>query len=117
LREALHIVEQGYADAEEVDKSIIYGHGRRLPVTGPFCSADMGGLDVFHNISSYLFADLSKASEPSKLMQKIVEEGNLGLKSGKGFYDWTPEMKEKMVRLRTETLMDFLEKDRKNSKL
>ncbi|MBA4391675.1 MAG: 3-hydroxybutyryl-CoA dehydrogenase [Syntrophus sp. (in: bacteria)] len=113
LREALYIVEQGYADVEEVDKSMIYGHGRRLPVTGPFCSADMGGLDIFHTISTYLFPDLSSASEPSKLMQKIVEEGNLGLKSGKGFYEWTPEMKEKMVKRRTETLIDLLEKDKK----
>ncbi len=115
LREALYIVEQGYADVEEVDKSIIYGHGRRLPVTGPFLSADMGGLDIFHIISTYLFADLSRASEPSKLMQKLVEDGNLGLKSGKGFYDWTPEMKEKMVRLRNETLRHFLEKDKGNA--
>ena len=114
LREALYIVEQGYADTEEVDKSIMYGHGRRLPVTGPFCSADMGGLDIFHNISAYLFADLSNASEPSGLMQKLVEEGNLGLKSGRGFYDWTPEMKEKMLKLRTDTLIDFLEKDERN---
>ncbi len=117
LREALYIVEQGYADAEEVDKAIIYGHGRRLPVTGPFCSADMGGLDIFHSISEYLFADLSHASEPSGILQKLVEEGNLGLKSGKGFYDWTPEMKDKMVTLRTETLMDLLEKDKKNRTL
>jgi 3-hydroxybutyryl-CoA dehydrogenase len=117
LREALYIVEQGYADAEEVDKSIIYGLGRRLPVTGPFCSADMGGLDIFHDISAYLFADLSNASEPSSLMQKLVEKGHLGLKSGRGFYDWTPEMKEKMVTLRTETLIDFLEKDKRNNKV
>lgn len=117
LREALYIVEQGYADAEEVDKSMTYGHGRRLGVTGPFCSADMGGLDIFHNISAYLFPDLSNAAEPSKLMQEITERGNLGLKSGKGFYDWTPEMKEKMVKLRTETLMEFLEKDKKNEHL
>ncbi|MDA8126186.1 MAG: 3-hydroxyacyl-CoA dehydrogenase NAD-binding domain-containing protein [Deltaproteobacteria bacterium] len=114
LREALHIVEAGYADAEEVDKAMIYGHGRRLCVTGPFLSADMGGLDVFHAISSYLFADLSNASESSRLLQKSVEEGHLGLKSGRGFYDWTPEMKEKIVRLRTETLREFLEKDRKD---
>ena len=112
LREALYIVEQGYAGIEEVDKAIIYGHGRRLPVTGPFCSADMGGLDIFHNISSYLFADLSNASEPSRLMQSLVNEGNLGLKSGKGFYDWTPEMKEKMIKSRKETLTDFIDKDK-----
>ncbi len=117
LREALYIVEQGYADVEEVDKSIVYGHGRRLPVTGPFCSADMGGLDIFHNISTYLFSDLCNATEPSMLMQKIVEEGNLGLKSGKGFYNWTTEMKEMMLKLRNETLVDFLEKDKRNSML
>lgn len=116
LREALYIVEQGYADIEEVDKSMIYGHGRRLGVTGPFCSADMGGLDIFNNISAYLFPDLSDASEPSRLMQNIVEDGNLGMKSGKGFYNWTPEMKEKMVRLRTETLVEFLKKDKTDDK-
>lgn len=117
LREALYIVEQGYADVEEVDKSMIYGHGRRLPVTGPLCSADMGGLDIFHSISAYLFADLSNASEPSQLMQKLVEEGSLGLKSGKGFYDWTPEMKEKMLNLRSEALVDFLKKDKGDCKV
>ena len=112
LREALHIVEQGYADVEEVDKSMVYGHGRRLPVTGPFLSADMGGLDIFHTISSYLFADLSNASVPSELMGKMVEAGDLGLKTGKGFYDWSPERKERMMKLRTDTLMEFLRKDK-----
>jgi 3-hydroxyacyl-CoA dehydrogenase len=115
LREALYIVEQGYADVEEVDKAMMYGHGRRLPVTGPFCSADMGGLDIFRDIATYLFADLSNASEPPKLLRRLVEEGSLGLKSGKGFYDWTPEMKENIVNLRKETLKDFLEKDKRNS--
>ncbi|MEN6617814.1 MAG: 3-hydroxyacyl-CoA dehydrogenase family protein [Syntrophorhabdus sp.] len=113
LREALYIVEQGYADAEEVDKAMVYGHGRRLPVTGPFCSADMGGLDIFHNISTYLFKELSSMPEPSRLMQDLVEQGNLGLKSGKGFYDWSSEFKEKMVTARVALLKEFLEKDKK----
>ncbi len=111
LREALYIVEQGYAEVEEVDKAMIYGHGRRLPVTGPFCSADMGGLDVFHSIAAYLFADLSRASRPSRLMRRLVEAGHLGMKSGRGFYEWTPELKAKMIRRRTETLVKFLEQD------
>jgi 3-hydroxybutyryl-CoA dehydrogenase len=112
LREALYIVEQGYADIEEVDKAMIYGHGRRLPVTGPFCSADMGGLDIFHSISSYLFKDLSNASESSGLMKGLVEQGDLGLKSGRGFYGWTPEFKEKMINARIELLKDFSRKDK-----
>lgn len=111
LREALHIIEEGYADIEEVDKAITYGHGRRLGVTGPLCSADMGGLDIFHNISAYLFPELSNATVPSKLMQEMVENGKLGLKSGHGFYNWTPDRKEKTIGLRTATLLDFLQKD------
>lgn len=115
LREALYIVEQGYADIEEVDKSMTFGHGRRLPVTGPLLSADMGGLDIFHIISTYLFPVLCNSSEPSKLMRGLVEKGDLGLKSGRGFYGWTAEMRERTVKLRTETLKHFLEKDRQKS--
>lgn len=114
LREAMYIVEQGFADIEEVDKAVEYGLGRRLPVTGPLCSADLGGLDIFNNISTYLFKDLCNSAEPSKLLKDKVEAGNLGSKSGKGFYDWTAESLEKKQNERVETLLDFLKKDEKN---
>lgn len=111
LREALYIVEQGWAKPEEVDKAMEYGHGRRLPVTGPLCSADLGGLDIFHNISTYLFEDLCNYTKPSKLMQDKVEAGNLGSKSGQGFYNWTPEALEKKQKERAEVLLQFLQRD------
>lgn len=111
LREALYIVEQGWAKPEEVDKAIEYGHGRRLPVTGPLCSTDLGGLDIFNNISAYLFKDLCNSSEPSKLMQRMVESGQLGSKSGKGFYNWSQSELEKKQKERADTLLYFLEKD------
>ncbi|MFL0194985.1 3-hydroxyacyl-CoA dehydrogenase family protein [Clostridium sp. WILCCON 0269] len=114
LREALYIVEQGFATAEEVDKAIEYGHGRRLPITGPLCSADLGGLDIFNNISSYLFKDLCNYTESSKLLKSKVDSGNLGSKTGKGFYNWTPEFLEKKQNERVQLLMKFLEKDEKN---
>jgi len=111
LREALYIVEKGWAKPEEVDKAIEYGHGRRLPVTGPLCSSDLGGLDIFHNISSYLFRDLCNYVEPSKLMERKIELGNVGGKSGKGFYNWSSEALEKKQKERTEVLLYFLERD------
>lgn len=114
LREALYIVEQGWAKPEEVDKSIEYGHGRRLPVTGPLCSADLGGLDIFNNISSYLFADLCNSPAPSKLLQGKVEAGNLGGKSGKGFYNWSPEELKIKQKERAEVLSYFLQRDIEN---
>ncbi len=116
LREALYIVEKGWAKPEEVDKAMEYGHGRRLPVTGPLCSADLGGLDIFNNIATYLFKDLCNYTEPSKLMKDKVEAGNLGSKSGQGFYNWSPEdLKEKQME-RTEILLYFLKKDAQKNK-
>ncbi|MCB2294754.1 3-hydroxyacyl-CoA dehydrogenase family protein [Clostridium algoriphilum] len=114
LREAMYIVEQGFADIEEVDKAVEYGLGRRLPVTGPLCSADLGGLDIFNNISTYLFKDLCNSTEPSKLLKDKVEAGNLGSKSGKGFYDWNTENLEKKQKERADVLLYFLKKDEKN---
>lgn len=114
LREALYIVEQGFAKPEEVDKAIEYGHGRRLSVTGPLCSADLGGLDIFHNISSYLFKDLCNYVEPSKLIKEKIESGKLGSKSGEGFYNWSSEALEKKQKERTEALLYFLERDAQN---
>lgn len=113
LREALYIVEKGWAKPEEVDKAIEYGHGRRLSATGPLCSADLGGLDIFHNISSYLFEDLCNYAEPSKLLQGMVESGETGKKSKKGFYNWSPEFLEEKEKERAEVLLYFLDRDAK----
>lgn len=111
LREAMYIVEQGWAKPEEVDKAMEYGHGRRLPVTGPLNSADLGGLDIFYNISDYLFKDLCNYTSPSKLMEYKVKNGNLGSKSGEGFYKWSAETLDTTQKERTELLLYFLKRD------
>lgn len=111
LREAMYIVEKGWAKPEEVDKAIEYGHGRRLPVTGPLCSADLGGFDIFDNVASYLFKDLCDYKETPKIIHEKVESGQLGSKSGRGFYNWTPELLNKKQKERTEVLLKFLEMD------
>ena len=59
LREAFHIVNEQIATPEAVDDIIKYSLGRRWSLVGPIASADLGGLDVFNNISSYLYDDLS----------------------------------------------------------
>ncbi|MBV7271389.1 3-hydroxyacyl-CoA dehydrogenase family protein [Clostridiaceae bacterium UIB06] len=112
LREALYIVEQGYAEAEEVDKAIEFGFGRRLPATGPICTADLAGLDVIYSVSSYLSKDLCNSLEPSKLIKTKVENNELGAKNGQGFYNWTQEALKKKKMEREEVLAYFLEKDK-----
>ncbi len=112
LREALYIVEQGIATPEAVDTAVKYSIGRRLATTGPLESADLGGLDIFYSIASYLNADLCNASEPSETLKKAVENNTLGAKTGTGIYAWTPESLANIKRTREDNLVEWLRKDR-----
>lgn len=88
-REALKIVEEGIATVEDVDKAMKYGPGFRYSVLGPFETADLGGLDTFYYISSYLFNELSDEKQPTKLQQQLMDNNSLGVKTGKGWYDYS----------------------------
>lgn len=111
LREALYIVEEGIASKEAVDTTVKYSLGRRLSTTGPLESADLGGLDIFYNISSYLNPDLCNSTEVSSLLKEAVAKGALGAKTGAGLYDWKPEELAAIKKKRERTLMDWLQKD------
>lgn len=85
--EAIRMVEQGVATPEDIDKAMVLGY--RHPV-GPLKLTDMVGLDVRLHIGEYLARELNNpAFEPPALMRRMVAEGRLGKKSGRGFYDWT----------------------------
>jgi 3-hydroxybutyryl-CoA dehydrogenase len=84
--EAIRMVEQGVASAEDIDKAMVLGY--RHPV-GPLRLTDMVGLDVRVNIGEHLARALNNpAFEPPALMRQMVAEGKLGQKSGQGFYRW-----------------------------
>jgi 3-hydroxybutyryl-CoA dehydrogenase len=89
LREALHLLSAGVASAEDIDTAMTAGPGFRYNILGPLRTADLGGLDVFHAISSYLFADLSADRKPPALLSQLVRDRNLGAKTGKGFYRYS----------------------------
>ncbi|WP_040204118.1 3-hydroxyacyl-CoA dehydrogenase family protein [Neobacillus jeddahensis] len=111
FREAQYILEQGVATIEDIDAAVRYSIGRRLPVTGPFLSADMGGLDVFESISSYLFPDLSTDQTSLPEMRRCVEARKYGQKNGEGFYKWTPPFSAQMNEERERELIEWLKKD------
>lgn len=95
-REAISLVERGICDAASVDTVIKACFGKRLPVLGPLENADLVGLDLTLDIHSQVLADLEHRPGPSPLLQEMVEEGKLGMKSGSGFYEWTPEESDKV---------------------
>jgi 3-hydroxybutyryl-CoA dehydrogenase len=116
FREAQYILEQGVASIEDIDKAVCYSIGRRLSVTGPFMTADMGGLDVFDSISAYLFPDLSNHNKSFSKIKKLVDEGNYGQKTGKGFYEWSQQQSKKMNKEREQQLIYWLKRDLEEEK-
>ncbi len=112
FREAQALLDQGVATKEDIDAAVTYSIGRRLPITGPLMTADMGGLDVFSAISNYLFEGLSTAKKSGSVLTGLVEEGKLGDKSGEGFYQWDEAASGKINREREKTLIHFLKLDR-----
>jgi 3-hydroxybutyryl-CoA dehydrogenase len=88
-REAIDIVDQGVASAEDVDLVAKMTFGLRLPVLGPMENMDLVGLDLIETIHKYLLPDLAANRGPGRLLEELVEKSQLGMKSGSGFYDWT----------------------------
>jgi len=111
LREALHIVDDGVATPEAVDDIVTYSLGRRWNLVGPIASADLGGLDIFKNISAYLYADLSAEQGADPTLTHQVAANQLGLKTGQGFYNWTGDAGKQVIARRDAALLRQLKDD------
>jgi 3-hydroxybutyryl-CoA dehydrogenase/5-formyl-3-hydroxy-2-methylpyridine 4-carboxylate dehydrogenase len=91
LRECLDLVDRGIIDLEGLDLNVRWGIGYKLAVIGPMELLDMAGLDIYNAVGSYLNQDLSTSSEVSSTIRDKIAEGKLGMKTGSGLYDYTPE--------------------------
>jgi len=111
-REAVSLVERGICDAETVDTVIRASFGRRLAVLGPLDNSDLVGTDLTLAIHKTVLPDIEARPGPSPLLEKMIAEGKLGMKSGEGFKKWTPE---KQAELRTRVL-EHLRKAREAEK-
>ena len=104
-REAISLVESGVASAEDVDRVVKYGFGLRLAFMGPLERADLGGLDVAVKVQEYLLPHLDSRTTPSPLLARKVAQGEYGLKSGRGFYGWSPAKAEAELAKRDRALL------------
>jgi len=86
--EALAMVEEGLASPEEVDRIVKSSFGFRLSAFGPFEIIDQAGLDTYRAVFQYLYDKLGRDQfRPPQILNDLIDQGRLGLKSEKGFYD------------------------------
>ncbi len=98
LREAVHIVEEGLATPRDIDKALMYSFAPRYTSVGLFEHQDAAGLDMVKCIEDYLLPTLSNACTTPDYINKLVNENNLGMKTGKGIYDWPKEAQDEFRR-------------------
>ena len=89
MNEAARMIEEGAATAEEIDKATRYGLGLRFAALGVVEFIDFGGADILHHASREMAAsiDPGRYAAPA-IVDRLVAEGRLGLKTGSGFYDY-----------------------------
>lgn len=88
MREAVYLLEEKVASAEDIDTMVKAGFGFKFPVIGPLETIDMAGMDIFYNVSKYLYKELDSSEQTQKLVEEKVGQKKLGIKTGEGFYNY-----------------------------
>ncbi|MBN1381953.1 MAG: 3-hydroxyacyl-CoA dehydrogenase family protein [Deltaproteobacteria bacterium] len=109
-REIRYLVDNKICTPEMIDDIIMYGFGRRMANTGWFVRNDLIGLDFTYNAAK------SAGAEPWEPFKERVERGDLGMKSGKGFYEW-PDCGKAINRKQNTDLLRYLKRDIEEGKL
>lgn len=94
MRECIHLVDEGVANPADIDEIVQWSIGIRMALAGPFRQRDLNGLGTHLSIATYLYPDLSDRHTPSATLADRVARGELGKRSGKGFFDWPAEAGE-----------------------
>jgi 3-hydroxybutyryl-CoA dehydrogenase/5-formyl-3-hydroxy-2-methylpyridine 4-carboxylate dehydrogenase len=105
MREALNLLDEGVASAEAIDTITKWGIGYKLAVIGPLELLDVAGLDIYTAVASYLNKDLCNSTGISATVTSKVEQGKLGIKTGSGLFDYTPETIQQLQQRRGRLLV------------
>jgi 3-hydroxybutyryl-CoA dehydrogenase len=91
IREVLSLYDQGVAGAEDIDRAVKGSLGFRLASIGPLQTVDMGGLGLWLKVYELLAPLIESSTEPPAALQRLAGQGHDGIKTGKGFYDYTAD--------------------------
>ena len=115
VREAAYIVAEGIATAEDVDTVAKNGFGLRMPAYGIFEHQDVVGLDLGLAVVEYVARDLYNEPRAPEYFRDLVHRGHLGVKTGRGFYDWSARSAEAVRQRRDEFLIEVLRNRRRRA--
>lgn len=107
-REIDYLLDEGIVTPEDLDVAVKSSTGFRFACLGPMEVEDMIGLDTAMRVSERVFKGLSNATEPSPLLVEKVKKGELGIKSGKGWYDYTGRTREEVLAEKNRRLLPQL---------
>ena len=97
VKAALNLLKRQVATPEDIDTVIRNGFGLRLSSVGPIQFIDMCGLDTILNIQKYMYSMTKDPMyKPSRTIEEIVDRGDLGVKTGQGFYDYSEDDAENL---------------------
>jgi 3-hydroxybutyryl-CoA dehydrogenase len=116
LHEAYHLLESGIADAEMIDKVAKLLLGPRMCITGLLEQKDLAGLEMHAQAQRSIVPTLSHTNVPSAYLQDMVARGDVGVRSGRGFYDWHGRdgaAAQRRASERLQRLLTYLERDAK----
>ncbi|MBS0519428.1 MAG: 3-hydroxyacyl-CoA dehydrogenase [Proteobacteria bacterium] len=91
MREALWLIEQGVASAEDIDATVRLSFGFRYAAAGPILQKEHSGWDTTCAVAKVIYPDLCNADGPPPVLQRNVDEGRIGFKTGRGFFEWNAE--------------------------
>ncbi|MBW1889857.1 MAG: 3-hydroxyacyl-CoA dehydrogenase family protein [Deltaproteobacteria bacterium] len=112
-REAFNIVQRGIASPQDVDRAVKDSFGRRLGMVGPFELYEyIDGYDLTLQCEKYILPDMETSNTSYPLLLEKVEKGELGAKTGRGFYEWTPEFTEKWRKNILKGLVAYARRDK-----
>ena len=89
LHEAYYLIDEGIATAEEIDRCAREMLAPRMCITGLIEQKDISGLDTHALAQQALVPVLHHGDQPGRALQDLYAAGHLGIKTGKGFYDWS----------------------------
>jgi 3-hydroxybutyryl-CoA dehydrogenase len=112
-REAVDLIDQGVTDAAGIDAVMRESIALRFPVLDAMAVVDFGGLDTFSRVWTQMFPEISAARAVPEGVRRAAAGGALGVKSGRGFYDYRDRPADALLRERDRRLLLWLrERDR-----